>query len=89
MSPPLHYSHTRHGAQDNAEAASQRLKQELDGYRGAMSRIETTLSQVAGTTQMETLALVVEEQRRRIDSILTGAACADVFCRFVSVCIGA
>jgi hypothetical protein len=45
-----------------------------------MSRIETTLSQVAGTTQMETLALVVEEQRRRIDSILTGAGCAVLLC---------
>lgn len=53
---------------------SQRLKQELEGYRGAMSNIEATLSQVAGATQMETLALVVEEQRRRIDSILTGKA---------------
>ena len=51
---------------------AQRLKQELEGFRGAMSRIEATLSQVAGAAQMETLALVVEEQRQRIDSILTG-----------------
>lgn len=58
--------------QDNAEVTTQRLKQELEGFRGAMSRIEATLAQVAGAAQMETLALVVEEQRRRIDSILTG-----------------
>lgn len=51
---------------------TQRVKQELDGFRGAMSRIETTLSQVAGAAQMEMLGLVVEEQRHRIDSILTG-----------------
>jgi hypothetical protein len=74
MLAPPNNSCTHIVAQDNAETASQRLKQELDGYRGAMSRIEATLSQVAGTTQMETLALVVEEQRRRIDSILTGTA---------------
>lgn len=59
--------------QDNAEVVTLRLKQELEGFRGAMSRIEATLSQVAGSAQMETLALVVEEQRQRIDSILTGA----------------
>ena len=51
---------------------AQRLKQELEGFRGTMSRTEATLAQVAGAAQMETLALVVEEQRQRIDSILTG-----------------
>lgn len=59
--------------QDNAEVLTRRMKEEMDGYRSTMSRIEATLSQVAGTAQMETLGLVVEEQRRRIDSILTGS----------------
>jgi hypothetical protein len=58
--------------QDNAEVSAQRLRQEQEGIRGALSRVEATLSQVAGAAQMETLGLVVEEQRRRIDSILTG-----------------
>lgn len=58
---------------------TQRVKQELDGFRSAMSRIETTLSQVAGAAQMEMLGLVVEEQRHRIDSILTGNGLFGVF----------
>jgi hypothetical protein len=58
--------------QDNAEVSAQRLRQEQEGLRGALSRVEATMSQVAGAAQMETLGLVVEEQRRRIDSILTG-----------------
>lgn len=50
-----------------------RLRQEMEGMRGALSRCETTLSQVAGAAQVETLGLVVEEQRQRIDAILTGS----------------
>lgn len=49
-----------------------RLRQEMESLRAAMSRCETTLSQVAGAAQVETLGLVVEEQRQRIDSIITG-----------------
>lgn len=49
-----------------------RLRQEMEGMRGALSRCEATLSQVAGAAQVETLGLVVEEQRQRIDAILTG-----------------
>lgn len=45
----------------------------MEGMRGALSRCETTLSQVAGAAQVETLGLVVEEQRQRIDAILTGS----------------
>lgn len=59
-------------AQDNSEVVSMRLRQEMESLRAALSRCETTLSQVAGAAQVETLGLVVEEQRQRIDSIITG-----------------
>ena len=39
-----------------------------------MSAAELTLRNVAGLAQVETLAVVVEEQRLRIDSILHGLA---------------
>ena len=60
---------------------TQKAKDELVGIRSALSRIEGTLSQVPGLAQVETLGLVVEEQRLRIDSILNGmvTACNNFF----------
>lgn len=49
-----------------------RLRQEMESLRATLSHCEATLSQVAGAAQVETLGLVVEEQRQRIDSIITG-----------------
>ena len=56
------------------ELLNQKLAAESDlrGLQSQMSAAELTLKNVAGLAQVETLAVVVEEQRLRTDSILHG-----------------
>lgn len=60
--------------QSHVQSASQHYQKDIRDLQHKITKLQMALDTAAGVKQVETLGVVVEEQRQRIDSLILGTA---------------